>query len=195
MDNYPYIELITKQKLELPEIKNWYEIVKTFLPSGVLSSIQCVELENGNEPVLLVKQFDKDTREYSYKIPLTRDLMEEEVFPISDSFNDIIGDSFEYTIIASTLFSDEIQKDIEDNVLKKIAVNIARYIHTKEMNKLLNDGWRYGIEDDFYEKVSSKLLPFDNLGSKYQNVDEQLIEEVIRELNENGYILVKEKGK
>ena len=192
MDNYPYITLLTSKKLESSDIKNWYRIVKSFLPSGMLSSIQNANVENANEPILLVREFDKDTQEYSFKIPLTRDLLPEEVEPIADAYNDITGDAYDYTILASTLFAsiDQVE-EIKDDTFEKIAKNIARYLYTKEMKKKLENGWRYGIEDDHYEKISSTLLPFDSVGPELQNIDIQLINEVIRELNENGFLVIK----
>lgn len=192
MDNYPYITLLTKKKLENSDIKNWYRIVKSFLPSGMLSSIQNADVENANAPILLVKEFEKDTQEYSFKIPLTRNLLPDEVEPIADAYNDITGDSYDYTIIASTLFASIDQSEqVKDDTFEKIAKNIARYLHTQDMKKKLENGWRYGVEDDYFEKISSTLLPFDSVGPDLQNIDIQLINEVIRELNENGYLVIK----
>lgn len=188
-ENYPFIALKVKKPLQKEEIKNWYRICKTFLPSGIISTQQYQDLENSNSPVLLIKDFKKGF--YFYKIPLTRDLLDEEIEPILENYSDSIDEDFSYEIVATTLF-DAVEEDlVKDLPIDKIAKNIARYIHERDMKEMLENGWTYGLQDNYKMKISSELLPFEDLPKEKQDVDKKLIERIIKEFNDEGYMLIK----
>lgn len=195
MSNYPFISLEVKKILQLEDIKTWYRIVNTFLPSGLISTIQNAELENGNEPIYLIKEYNKDTKKFIYKVPLTRDLLDNETDSIVVNYGDIIEDEFSYEIKATTLLDPVHKKIIKDVPVMKIAKNIARYIHDRDMKEMIQDGWTYGSEDNYKMKISSELLPFEELPEDIQNIDPKLIERIIKEFDNEGYVLIKKEKK
>lgn len=191
MENYPFIALKVKKPLQPENVKIWYRIATNFLPSGIVATQQYQDLENGNSSILLIKEFKNNF--YYYKIPLTRDVLDEEIQPVIDNYTDIVENEFKFEIVATTLL-DNVEEDIvQDLPINKIAKNLARYIHERDMKEMLEDGWTYGIQDNYKMKISSELLPFENLPKEKQDIDPKLVERIVKEFSDEGYIIVKKE--
>ena len=173
-----YIRLVTNERLDPKESKLWFQIVKTHGPQSVIGSI--TQKDPNGEPVevqMISKEFTQGS--VYYDIPLTRNLLEDEVQMIVDVWVNLFEGDFNIEtsddVIAYTF--DEPTMDEEEQ--EQVAHDIAKAIHTRWYHKQQHQGWKFGVSFNQFDKTHPMLLPWEQLPSQYKDIDPQLADDIL----------------
>ena len=195
LDNQIYMRLITTQSLRKDEIKEWYQIVKTLAPSGVLNCIQVENATRGRSSALLVCKKLKNGQ-HVYEIPLTRDLVEQEAEPIVFAWDAYYPEG-KFKIESSATQIESTNKRLADAVVlndqdyRNLCEGLAKQQHLSWTKTKTDRGWRYGLELNTVAKTHPLLRPWEQLSENHKSVDMDLPKLFINLLENYGYAIVK----
>ena len=108
----------------------------------------------------------------------------EELFPEDDyeceSSMDAISEEF--------IFDD---LDLTNEDKQTLYTNYNRWNHQRWVDKMVEDGWHWGVKIDEQAKTHPNLRPSDDLLETYRPITQKSVEYVLEQLKEMGYKLVK----
>jgi hypothetical protein len=183
--DHPFIELIVKNLLDLPEAKLWQDTVDSAAPSGLPTSI---ELNKKNSRFYKIKR----KKSFAYVIPLTRDLNEDEALAITKAWVAAWDNKkTDFVINFSTKGKQKTQiKKFKKSKLDAIALEAAKLSHTKWYQQQVDDGWGYGPKLDTTIHKHPLLLPWDQLAEKYKTQRIQQFLDLMEVLNQMKLAIV-----
>ena len=185
-----HITLTVSKPLDKKEIASWFECVKNAGPSGVVSTIQTVDDEGAPRAVKLVHRTVKNKEQYV--VPLSRDLLPEEVEKIVEAFVLKNGD-LDFDIETNANFTVSLTRpNFSLDYEKHFALSnaLAKSKHDLWMKEKMDDGWRYGPELSTENKTHPLLLPWEQLPDRYKKPDLEAPEKLMRLLNDQGYAVL-----
>ncbi len=185
-----HITLSVKKPLEKKQIKSWFDCVIENAPSGVVATIQTTDDKGSPRAVKLVHRTMKGNEEYI--IPLSRDLLPNEVDKIVESFSakhpeidfDIETNSNFTIALNRPNFSIDFDKHIA------LASMLAKHKHNSWMKDKTDAGWRYGLKISFKNKTHPLLLPWEQLPDTYKKPDLEAPKNLVSMLNDQGYSVI-----
>lgn len=187
-----YIRLET-EKLDKQEIKLWYNIVKKYAPSGTVTGIQVPDQDGNLRMSLLVSR--QTGNGYEYDIPLTRDLLDDELEPIVMAWAAVYPTK-DFTISSTSADAEAPRQgpadtiDMDEKKYNDVCEALAKQEHTKWCADRQNNGWRYGLNFSRKEKTHPLLRPWEQLSEQERDVDYTLPKTMVQELNNQGYAIV-----
>lgn len=194
LDIQHYIMIETDEVLDKETIKIWFQSVKECAPSGTIASIQTFKEGDGPKAVSLIHRSEND--KHKYLVPLTRDLIDEEVDPIFDSFSEQWNGDFDLEVSESHLEEYETEsfnQEELDTAYERLAERFAKAMHQRWYESRVEEGWRYGMQLNEDDMTHPMLRPWEQLPESYQDVDYNLPEMFMDILEEEGFVIVEEK--
>lgn len=192
-----YLAITVHDKLSDENRKLFYQIVKRNLPDGVLTTLQIRRPEKGLKNVSMVTEQLED--KICYKIVLSRDLTEREIQPIFEQLAEELEADINFEIDGSanvvtspTGFDTSSYYDLSDYKKKTVAEKVAKYMHQRWMQERVDQGWRYGVEQNNQDKTHPMLRGWDDLPEAYRQVDEDLPGVLLDALADEGYYVCSE---
>lgn len=181
--------LALKREAKPALVKGWFNTVKENAPSGVVTTVTV-----DAKPVSMIKRASDGSVQYC--VPLTRSLNDVEVEKIIHAFCKKCVDSFDFEVFSSS-------SPLEFDVSGKIEIDMdpmvtlctvwAKRKHDQWMKEKIDAGWRYGPTVSFSNKTHPLLRQWSELPDQYKEVDETQPQELIKMLNEMGYVLIKKE--
>lgn len=175
-----------KSQPESQTIRSWFKAVKRKAPSGVMTTVGVDE-----------KQFSMVKRKahngIQYCIPLTRALIDEEVMEIIQEFVALTDSDFDFEVFSSSEpldYSIKPEIEIAMDPLITLCTQWSKHKHDTWMKEKLDGGWQYGAELSFGSKTHPLLRQWTDLPEKYREIDDKQPTELIRMLNDQGYVLL-----
>lgn len=196
MNNAPanitrYIKLTVKEPLDKECMRQWFDCVKVELPSGVIGSIQSTD-DNGNlRGVSMVHREYADHQEYV--IPLTRDVLDQEVEPVVECFAAACPElDFEIETssnqVGSLLAPDRVE--VEDSKYQELCAAWAKQQHEAWLKDRQDNGWTYGTTVSIKNKTHPLLRAWHDLPEQYRKVDTTQPQSLLDLLNNQGYAVI-----
>jgi hypothetical protein len=181
---FPFIELIVKEKLSPAEKQLWYDLVETVGPPSIVSS---TEIFINAKPRMLSHVHRTHNGKTHYVVVLCRDLQEHEAGSIAAAWSKTWTTNKNFIINFSQLTRMKHQvKEKYDNKLKEIVETAAKQHHTAWMKSKVKAGWNFGIRLDQKNKLHPMIMPWENLSEKYQKQEFELILSLFETLNNLG---------
>jgi hypothetical protein len=188
MFNHPYICLSSNHDLDNKNLLNWFRAVTEIGPSGIISA---VELHPDNKPQRFYHR--KIGGMNRYCVVLSRDLENDEANNIAQAANQAIPDGDWEISWSQHPYSPAMVEEVQEDILKSIALEAAKRNHGKWLNKKITEGWRYGQNFDSRQKVSPMCREWDALSESYQAAEYHRMTTLLEVLNEMKLHLARKK--
>jgi hypothetical protein len=180
-----FISLTVKaEKLTKKLPKRWYAIARENLPDGL-----CTTFTNGDAQGRM-KLTKKDGKAI-LTIPLVRNLTEREVEHVIDALSENYDGDF--SVSSSRIqvgVKNEIEVEIDHDPLISLCTAWAKEQHDEWMKDKTEAGWRYGPTVSMANKTHPLMRPWADLPDAYRVIDTKRPEELLKMLNDHGYVLV-----
>lgn len=167
-------------------VRSWFKAVKRKAPSGVPTTV-----EADGKHFSMIKR--KAANGIQYCIPLTRALTDDEVQEIIHEFIALCDRDMDFDVFSSSEQPDySITPDIELNMepLMGLCTDWAKHKHDGWMKDKLAQGWQYGTQVSFDNKTHPLLRQWADLPDQYKDIDDKQPHDLVRLLNDNGYVLL-----
>ena len=185
-----YIQLTTDDKLEREVVGSWYQCVKAYAPSGVITVVQAQDDKGNPASVQLVRRV-RDKRQ-CYLVPLSRDLGAGEVEKIVAAFAEAMPDlDFDIETSDTRLVARDVG-EVPLDAAKHVALcmALAKQQHEDWLRDKTDDGWRYGVKVDAKEKTHPLLRPWDQVPERLKKPNLRLPQTLMSLLNTHGYAIM-----
>lgn len=166
-----YLQLAVKTDLDRRQIRQFIAAVRRAAPSGVLTTVQTVDDQGSRASVCLVHQAGQTL--HRYKLPLTRDLLPNEVQRIVAAYAAVAPDLDFDVETSETRFEPTEAVGINDADTDQIArgTALAKAGHATWMHDRLAAGWRFGIRFSTQAKTHPLLRPWEQLPDRFRQPD------------------------
>lgn len=186
-----FIALSTKTKLKTDQVKAWFQTVIGNAPVGTPVAVMVMGPSGIHEPVILLHR--EAEKEHFYIVPLTRDLMDDEIEKIVIAFVERVPD-IDFDICSPTSIG------VVDPASAPLSVDQERYLmlcaafakrqHEQWLKDRTDNGWRYGTSVSLENKTHPLLRPWDELPSQFRKIDPELPQMLLDLLNEQGFAVI-----
>jgi hypothetical protein len=181
------ITIKTSEPLSPEMAQQWFSCVKKSGPDGVIGSIST---DSGKD----VRFFKKTVGEnICYTVVLTRDIGQEEAMKIAESFNKTSPDGVWEIIWSQPPANDDRHQEIKQESINTLAVESAKFMHNRIVQKKVTEGWRFGQKFSRGEKTSPMLKEWDGLPDYYKEDEYQRFAVLLEVVGKMGLRLVKKK--
>lgn len=193
-----FIKLVTPDALDKAAVRQWFQLCKQELPSGVLGNVQVNKPNYGITNVQLIHRTAQD--EHEYEIPLNRNLLPKELAPIRQAWK-LAYDQGKFDIVSSASQTADSRHRLADAVVLEqssydtLCETLAKHQHGRWCRERHSAGWKYGLTMDPSEKTHPLLRPWEELPEGYRKIDFETPKVFARVLDEMGYTIVKKKKK
>ena len=185
-----FIQLIVKEPLDKKQASAWMASAKATAPSGVLATVQTTDEQGALNGVSMVHKEGK--KKHGYLIPLTRDLLPDEVQKIVDDFAQRESE-LNFDIETNETRIEASERDsisVSDERHLVICNAMAKARHEKWLREKLAAGWRYGIGFDAEEKTHPLLRPYDQLPDQFRQPDLESPQSILDLMSAQGYAII-----
>ena len=181
---FPFIELIVKEKLSDIDKRLWYATVETVGPPSIVSS---TEIFIDSKPRMLTHVHRTHNGKTHYIVVLARDLLESEAGAIAAAWSKAWPTTVNFIINFSQLAQMKQEVTVKyENKLHEIIQTTAKQHHAAWCRSKTQAGWNYGIRLDQKNKLHPMIMSWDNLSEKYQKQEFDLILSLFETLNNLG---------
>ena len=189
--NFCYIELIVEKSLDVRVTREWFAVVKSNGPDGIIAAIPIsTQKKRGSFSFFHEKQKDK----HCYIAVLSRDLNVEEAQKIVLAWNRAYSEG-DFSIEFSQLQTVEHElHELQEDTLEEITQIAAKLYHTRWYQDQTKKGWRYASKMNQKEKTHPQLLPWDQLAEKYQQQSLDTIKCILDTLGDMNLALIRKKS-
>lgn len=181
-----YIALCVKEASEEVR-KSWYRIVCDTAPNGVITTVPV-----DGKPVCLVTSLHGETS--WLKVPLTRDLLDQEAESIVNAFAaehpDLDFDVRVSSSAAEQLGADTMPVTVDKDRYVALCTAWAKSQHDRWMKERLDAGWRYGPTISLSARTHPLLRPWPDLPEQFRKIDLDEPQKLLDLLNDQGYALI-----
>lgn len=188
--NQFYLRFRSEHALPREEVQRIYHKLKTLAPQNVFGSYNIRHPEKGITPVKLVHKTCK-SGSHVYDIPMVRHLGDLEYDKITSGFQ---GEDIELEKSAEPInYADQVlhrRPQFEPGIYDSFCDTISKLQHNRWMSEQIKQGWRYGTSYDREHKVSPLLRPWDDLPSRYRQIDKEFPQEIITELEKLDFLII-----
>lgn len=185
-----YVALLLDAEAKEDMTKEWYSCVKNRAPYGVTCSVEASD-DNGMNHAMLIKRVSDNAQ--MYIVPLTRDLLEDEVEKIVSFFSAEHPDldfDIEATVVRSGGKTELPTINVDQERYLELCTELSKKQHEDWVSARTKDGWRYGQKLNMLEKTHPLLRAWDQLPDKYKTVDFDQPQRLIDLLTQHGYAIV-----
>lgn len=189
-----YIKLVSQEHLGIHDARQWYKVVLSTAPAGVVTHIDSLDLNGVPSQTRMVRRSNGDSTELI--IPLMRDLLPTELETISAAWKhkSPIGS---FTITTNPTQSQKLNQavtglEIPNDEYQMLCLQLAKVRHEGWMREKGAEGWRYGPVLSLKDKTHPLMRPWDDLPAQYKDVDSKNPEQFLNFLNNQGYAVVKQ---
>ena len=185
-----HITLSVDAALDNKKIKSWFSCVKKYSPSGVVATLQTVDEDGSPRAVKLVhREIEKKN---FYIIPLTRDLLPDEVEKIVEKFveenPELDFDIETHAGFQSSLVNSNFSPDAGNYIA--LCNALSKQKHDEWMKEKIQSEWRYGNELSLEHKTHPLLLPWEQLPDKYKQPDLEWPKKIMDIMSAQGYAVL-----
>lgn len=203
-----YIRLVTETPIRKENVKKFFKAVERYAPSGSLAVYEVKDPHGNPASVPLVHRVvevegkrrsglmaPKKVQEHQYEVPLTRNLVAEEIERVAMHLNTAFNEG-NFLLETSSfdenccLTEDEEEAYMDPEITQQIAEKLAERMHSQWMNERLDNGWRYGTSRSDEGKTHPLMKPWNQLAEQYRNIDYSLPQVFVDLLEEFGYTLI-----
>ncbi len=181
-----YIKLITNEQLSKEDLRAWYDLLKDYAPSGILTTIQSTDQHGQIRSVCVVAK--KENGKYEYTAPLVRNLNDKEGEEILQHMDFPFDFNMEISSNVPTRFYTDI--NIPEDKFQTLCSTWARQKHEAWVKDRLDSGWRYGTTISVQNKTHPLLRPWHELPEKFREIDDYEPKSLLKLLNDSGYVLL-----
>jgi hypothetical protein len=190
-----YVKLVSPDHISMGDARLWFKTVQETAPQGTMTSIDMVGL--GGKPVSYRMVRRKEGNDTSLIIPLSRDLLPDEVENISRKWTEVCP-SGKYSIRSNSSQADRLENNIKDITMPQdeymsLCAELAKRQHESWVRDKVDMGWRYGPTISVVNKTHPMLRPWSELPDQYKNVDTSSPENFLNFLNNQGYAVVRKE--
>lgn len=179
MMNHPYISLSTKNDLSDQDTMSWLNSVNESGPPGIIAE---TELHPDKNPMRFYRR--KTNEGNTYNVVLARNLNQDEVKSIVENFSNSYPDGdFEISYSQEPMI-DVKHQEVQENIVKAIALEATKRNHTTWLNQKITEGWRFGQLYNSKQKVSPVLRDWENLSETYRKIEYQRMINLLEVLDE-----------
>lgn len=165
--------------------KAWYKSLRASLPSGVLTTAQV-------EDSTAAMTTQKGDSTVTFIVPLVRELTANEVEAAIRALDDKVEIDFKVAAQQTRVDENpEIEVELPAEPVLELCSMWAKRKHDDWMKDKLDAGWRYGSTRSTKDQTHPLLRTWAELPEEYRKVDTKPLEELLKLLNEHGYVLVK----
>lgn len=168
-----YIRLVVDEKLEKSWPVIWYRCVTKAIPAGLIRPVSVQTDEGSYKEVNMRHYLDNSTSQHVYEVPLARNLVEDEIENVvwlwDKVYNQEHGD---FLIETSTPWlgqDEECETCKDDKEINNIKEDLLREKHNRWMERMVDDGWKYGLKFSSYDKTHPLLRPWDELPNEQKD--------------------------
>ena len=186
-----YIALRTVEPQDKGTIRAWLGCAKTYLPSGVVATVQTTDEHGTLRSVSLVHREHKGSHEYM--IPLTRDLIDREAEPMVKHFAGAHPEhDFEVEVSSSeaALVGKGQSIEVADNKYTDLCIAWAKKQHEDWMRDRVDAGWRYGPTISLSNKTHPLIRQWHELPDQFKKIDIEQPQSLLDLLNDQGYAVI-----
>lgn len=163
----------------------WYKSLKAALPNGVMTAQQV-------EDTTALMTTKKEDAQVIFIVSLTRELTDNEVEAAIEAFD--AKTDIDFKVVAQRKAVDnkpEIEVEVEEGPLNELCTAWAKQKHDDWVKEKTAQGWRYGTKVSNKEQTHPLLRAWADLPEEYRAVDTSQVEQLLKLLNDSGYVLVK----
>jgi len=187
-----HIKIITQEGLEKSQLKQWFKAVKEGAPEGTVTTVQT--MKEGVGPINAQLIHNTVDGEHHYTIPLSRNLIDEEVNPIFELFSNVYTEG-DFDIMISGDESpctdcETVSIEVENDDYERLCEKLSKAMHQRWYEDKVDSGWRYAVDLNESDKTSPLLRPWDDLPEAYRDIDYTLPETLMNVFEEEGMVLV-----
>lgn len=185
-----HITLAVEKPLKKNVIKSWFDCVKRAAPSGVVATLQTTDEDGAPRAVKLVHRVVKERN--LYMVPLSRDLLPDEVERIVEVFMlENPDQDFDIETHANFMVAlDRPNANMDHDKHLALSMALSKAKHDDWMKTKIDSGWRYGPELSMENKTHPLLLPWEQLPEKYKAPDLDWPDKLISILGDQGYSVI-----
>ena len=186
-----YIMLKTADALPKEIIHCWFHAAKSFLPNGVLTTIQTTDEQGSLRSVSLVHR--EVGGEHEYLLPLTRDLTDKEAEPVVDHFaseNPDLDFEIEVSSAQTGLLGQSSSVKVDDGKYLELCTSWAKKQHEIWLKDRTDGGWSYGPVMSLKNKTHPLVRPWHELPDQFKKIDTAQPQNLLDLLNDQGYAVI-----
>lgn len=181
-----YVRLIVSQKLDKQQFGKWFQTAEDSLPSGLIGQAHL-------RPGVFSKFYCKPTSrgQWSYVIPLVRNLDESEVYHLVEKWNQVF-DNGDFIIDWSQAADRDQQPslDLATHKIEQVLDSYGKLQHSRWLDQHMRDGWRYGLKLSVRDRTHPWLQPWESLPPVARTQNVQAARDLLKLLGDFGYTLV-----
>ena len=193
MNNLEFYVRLVLDEADDSLAKTFYKIVKSSLLPGLMISFEVPREHYGLDSVLM--RYKRNNNKHYYEIPLSRHLEYKEYLELlkilftnlNNQINIEVSSNFSRSMSGGAFGYDR-------DISQEINGTLAKFLHNNWVNKMLTNGWRYGVDLDYDNKVSPFLVDWDYLPEQNKTSDITL-NDFVQILGEYGYQITKYEAK
>jgi hypothetical protein len=181
------IRLIVPEKLSTSEAKQWFQCVKTQLPSGLIGSTTLYSKSDLKPSSFWCRKLR--TGKWCYHVPLVRDLDSSEIHQLVECWNKAYpkGDFLvDYTQNPQPAPGPQ---RLEQGKIQEVLDSWAKAQHNTWMENLLNKGWKFGLKLSTQHRTHPLIQPWEQLPTYAREKNLQAVESLLEILGSQGYTI------
>lgn len=162
MSSNANIEFIVDKHLSIDECDRILNIIETIAP-GIRDQLLKNPSDGTSVQRINMQQYRTKTGKLLYRIPLHRNMLSNEAMNVQEQVANYLGKKpgMKYTTLDS--YKNHIKEDPVDFEEMAILASAAQKRHDRWVHEMTNNGWRYGVTENHYEKTHPLLRPWSSL--------------------------------
>lgn len=184
-----YIALCVKEDPSKDLVACFFHCVKEHAPPGTTTG---VGIKVSPKPAAVI--VDKHGDQFWIKVPLTRDLLQEEGETIVQAFA-AKQPELDFDVRMSSATVDTLENEVDPITVDKdhylaLCTQWAKRQHQNWMKERLEQGWRYGTSVSLKDKTHPLLRPWEELPAKFRTINSDEPQTLLDLLNDQGYAVI-----
>lgn len=190
-----YVKLVSKEHLGIKDARQWFKIVMSHAPQGIVATIPTIDINGQLTRTSLVRRSKEGSTELI--IPLMRDLLPEELQKLADAWREV-SPSGSYSISTNPTQSQKLNQavvglSVDGEEYQSLCLQLAKVRHEGWMREKAASGWRYGPLLNVKNKTHPLMRPWSDLPQQYKDTDTQNPEQFLKFLANQGYSVVRQE--
>ena len=168
--NYKHhIQLRTPDRISGEDATMWYETVKEFGPTGMVTTYK----HNGKEVAMEYGTLEDDEMPHGYVVPLKKDMDSDDALFIVAAWEYLYKGDF--NIELSNKFdtmdpqdAEDVELDIDESIRTQALNDMNKWDHNRWVDNLISEGWRWGNHYNSKQKTHPALRSWDVLPESHR---------------------------
>jgi hypothetical protein len=189
-----YIKLISDDHITISDGRLWFKTVMANAPSGVLTSIDSLDLNGQPVTTRMVRRSYNDKTEFI--IPLMRDMLPSELEKVADAWKRVSPPG-NFSIAINPTQDQKLNQAVAELTLPQdeyqaLCAQLAKVQHAGWIREKAADGWSYGTVLSLKNKTHPLMMSWDSLPEKYRDINTKNPENFLNFINSQGFAVVKQ---